>query len=130
MEIVVCLPTERVGVLKNLFKRVLAFQKEWGFGSVSFRGEGKTVVPRANERPNSQFNPHMVSTPGYEPGPHWWEANALRTAPIQVAADNDKDNGNHDVDHDDDNDDDVNVDVNDNVNGNDDDDDNVISHDR
>ena len=88
------------------------------------------MVPRANERPNSQFNPHMVSTPGYEPGPHWWEANALRTAPIQVAADNDKDNGNHDVDHDDDNDDDVNVDVNDNVNGNDDDYDNVISHNR
>ena len=23
----------------------------------------------------------MVSTPGFEPGPHWWEASALTTAP-------------------------------------------------
>ena len=23
----------------------------------------------------------MASTPGFEPGPHWWEANALTTAP-------------------------------------------------
>ena len=24
----------------------------------------------------------MVSTPGFEPGPHWWEASALTTAPL------------------------------------------------
>jgi len=23
----------------------------------------------------------MVSTPGFEPGPHWWEASGLTTAP-------------------------------------------------
>jgi len=23
----------------------------------------------------------MASTPGFEPGPHWWEASALTTAP-------------------------------------------------
>ena len=23
----------------------------------------------------------MASTPGFEPGPHWWEASALNTAP-------------------------------------------------
>ena len=27
------------------------------------------------------LNPHMASTPGFEPGPHWWEASALTTAP-------------------------------------------------
>ena len=24
----------------------------------------------------------MVSTPGFEPGPHWWEASVLTTAPL------------------------------------------------
>ena len=80
---------KRVGVLKNSLKGVRAFQKELEFGSVSFRGEGNTIVPGANERTNGKFNPHMVSTPGYEPGPHWWQANALSTAPIQIAPDND-----------------------------------------
>ena len=26
---------------------------------------------------NNKLNPHMASTPGVEPGPHWWEASAL-----------------------------------------------------
>ena len=26
-------------------------------------------------------NPHMASTIGFEPGPHWWEASAIATAP-------------------------------------------------
>lgn len=114
------MPTECVGILKHLFKRVRAFQKEWEFGRVSFRGEENIVVPGANELTDSKLNPHMVSTPGYEPGPHWWETNALRLAPIQVSPDDNKDNDNDnddsDVDHADDNydDDDVNVDVNDN----------------
>ena len=25
--------------------------------------------------------PHMTPRPGIEPGPHWWEASALTTAP-------------------------------------------------
>ena len=35
----------------------------------------------ARERTNNKLNPHMASTPGVEPGPHWWEASALNTAP-------------------------------------------------
>ena len=35
----------------------------------------------ARERTNNKLNPHMASTPGFEPGPHWWEASALTTAP-------------------------------------------------
>ena len=70
----------------NSFKRVHAFQIELEFESVGFWGEGKTGVPGekplgAKERTNNKLNPHMASTPGFEPGPHWWEASALTTAP-------------------------------------------------
>ena len=30
---------------------------------------------------NNELNPHMASTLGFDPGPHWWEASALTTAP-------------------------------------------------
>ena len=33
------------------------------------------------ERTNNKLNPHMASTLGFEPGPHWLEASALTTAP-------------------------------------------------
>ena len=32
------------------------------------------------ERTNNKLNPHMTSTPGFEPGPQWWEVSALTTA--------------------------------------------------
>ena len=28
-----------------------------------------------------KLNPHMVSTPGFEPGPHWWEVSAVTIGP-------------------------------------------------
>ena len=67
-------------------KRVRAFQIELEFGSVGFEGEGKTRLPGeksrgARERTNNKLNPHMATTAGFEPGPHWWEASALTTAP-------------------------------------------------
>ena len=51
-----------------------------------FLGEGKTGVPGekplgARTRTNNKLNPHMTPSPGIEPGPHWWEASALNTAP-------------------------------------------------
>ena len=62
------------------------FLVELEFGSVGFWGEGKTGVPGekslgAKERTNNKLNPHMASMPEFEPGPHWWEASALTTAP-------------------------------------------------
>ena len=83
--LVVSLPTKHIGVHMNSFKRVRAFQIELEFGSVGFWGEGKTGVPGekplgARERTSNKLNPHMASTPGAEPGPHWWEASALTTA--------------------------------------------------
>ena len=56
------------------------------FGNVGFWGEGKTGVagekpPGARERTKNKLNPHIASTPGFELGPHWWEASALITEP-------------------------------------------------
>ena len=60
----------------NSFKRVRAFQILLEFGSVGFwegGGGGETGVPEqkpvgAKERSNNNLNPHMASTPGFEPG--------------------------------------------------------------
>ena len=59
---------------------------ELEFGNVGFWGEGKTGVPGekplgAEKRTNNKLNPHMTPRPGIEPGPHWWKARALTTAP-------------------------------------------------
>ena len=83
---VICLPTKHLGVHMNSFKRVRTFQIELEFGNVGFWREGKTGVPGekplgAKERTNNKLNPHMASTAGFEPRPHWWEASAVTTAP-------------------------------------------------
>ena len=53
-----------------------------------FEERGKPEYPERNfleqgreETTNNKLNPHMASTPGFEPRPHWWEASALTTAP-------------------------------------------------
>ena len=61
------------------------FPVELEFRNVGFWGEGKSGLPGekplgAKERTNHKLNPHMASTPGFEPGPNWWEASALNTA--------------------------------------------------
>ena len=77
--------TENLGVDKKFLKHVQAFQTELTFGSVGFRGTEKTGVPREKplgktEGTNNKLNPHIGSKPGFEPRPHWWEANYLTTA--------------------------------------------------
>ena len=62
------------------------FLVELEFGNVGFWGEGKTGVAGekplgAKERTNNKLNPHMALTPGFEPGPLWWEASTLTTVP-------------------------------------------------
>ena len=84
--VIACLPTKHIGVHMNSFKRVRAFQIELEFGNVGFWGEGKPEYPEKNlseqgREPSTKLNPHMASTPGVEPWPHWWEASALTTAP-------------------------------------------------
>ena len=45
MQTLIVLPTKHVGVLKDSFKRVRAFQIELECESVGFWGEGKNRVP-------------------------------------------------------------------------------------
>jgi len=33
-------------------------------------------------KPTTNFNPHVTPIPGFKPGPHWWEASVLITAPF------------------------------------------------
>jgi len=56
------------------------------FENVGFGGEGKTRVPGekplgARTRTNNKLNPFMTLSSGIKPGPYWWEASALTTAP-------------------------------------------------
>ena len=62
-------------------------RSNWNFEELVFEERGKPEYPKkkplgARERTNNKLNPHnMVLTPGFEPGPLWWEASALTTAP-------------------------------------------------
>ena len=87
----------------NSFKCVRAFQIELDrIWKCWFLRRGKTGEPEKNlseqgREPttkgdgllttNQELNPHMASTPGFEPGPHCWEASALTTAPPLPPAD-------------------------------------------
>ena len=58
----------------------------WKLEVFVFEEGGKTVVSGekalgTRTRTNNKLNPHMTPSPGIEPGPHWWEASALTTAP-------------------------------------------------
>ena len=44
------------------------------------RGEPEYLSEQSRE-PTNSTHPHMTSDPGFEPGPHWWKASALTTAP-------------------------------------------------
>ena len=75
-------PTEHLRVLKNLLKRVYAFQIELESGSVGFLREGKTRVPGekllgVKERTNNKLNP------GFEPG-HIGGCHCATFAPLKV----------------------------------------------
>ena len=61
-------------------------RSNWNLEVLVFEERGKPEYPGKNlseqgGEPTSKINPHMASTPGVEPGPHWWEASALTTAP-------------------------------------------------
>ena len=72
---------------------------ELEFGTVGFSGEGKTGVPGekplgAKQTTNNKLNPHIASTPGFEPGPHWWEALSPLRHPLLPRARDDKNTAN------------------------------------
>ena len=57
-----------------------------------FAERGKPEYPEKNlseqteKRTNNKLNRNMTSSPGIEPGPHWWKASALTTAPSLLPA--------------------------------------------
>ena len=74
--IVICLNTEHLVYVSDR----IGISKSW------FLWRGKSGVPGekplgARETTNNKHNPHMALTPGFEPGPHWWEASAFTTLP-------------------------------------------------
>ena len=49
-----------------------------------WREENRTTrrkTLKARTRTNNKLNPHLTPGPGIEPGPLWWKASALTTAP-------------------------------------------------
>ena len=67
---------------QHIHKVVFRLFDSWSSGNLDmlvFEERGKPEYPEKNL--NNKLNPHMASTPGFEPEPHWWEASALITAP-------------------------------------------------
>ena len=62
-------------------------ESNWNLKMLVFEERGKPEYSEKNlseqstERTDNKLNPHMTPGPGIEPGPHWWEAGALTTAP-------------------------------------------------
>ena len=71
-------------VVHNVVLRLSDSWSNWNFEMLVFEERGKYPENKslgAKERTNNKLNPHIASTPGYEPWPHGWEARALPTAP-------------------------------------------------
>ena len=52
------------------------------------RGENESTWRKTSwskGKNQNKLKPHMALTPGFEPGPHWWEVRALTSAPSRVA---------------------------------------------
>ena len=76
LKIVICLPVKH---LKFLWTRLNVSVRSRSNLNLEVLGEGITGVPGkkllgAREKTNNQLNPLMALMPGFEPGPHWWEA--------------------------------------------------------
>ena len=57
-------------------------RSNWKLEMLVFVEEGtRRKTHGAGTRTNNKINPHMTSSLGIEPGPHWREASALTTAP-------------------------------------------------
>ena len=56
------------------------------FGEGGKPGNRKKTLG-ARTRTNNKLNPLMAPGLGFEPGPHWWEASAITTAPSPLPRD-------------------------------------------
>ena len=77
-----------LGVHMNSLEMPVHSRTELEFGNVWFLRRGKPEYPekylleQSRDRTNNKLNPHMTQDLGVEPGPHWWEASTLTTAPF------------------------------------------------
>ena len=62
-----------IGEINNQRKSRLVFEE----GETGVPGE----KPLGSEKRTNKLNPHMTPSLESNPGPHWWEASALTTAP-------------------------------------------------
>ena len=70
--------------LRARFSVSVRSRSNWNLEVLGFWGEGKPEYPEKNLSEQGReptTNSTHISTPGFEPGPHWWEASALTTAP-------------------------------------------------
>ena len=71
----------------HIHKVVLRLPDSWSNWSLEmlvFEKRGKPEYRRKTSRSKGKnqqhLNPQIASTPGNEPGPHWWEESALTTS--------------------------------------------------
>ena len=68
----------------------LPFQIKSEFRNIGFWGEGKIIIPvvkRLGVRVgnNNKLDPHVVSSLGFEPRPHWWEMGAVTSVLVTLS---------------------------------------------
>ena len=70
--------------LRAHFSVSVRSRSNWNLEVLVFGERGKPEYPEKNLSEQGReptTNSTHISTPGFEPGPHWWEASALTTAP-------------------------------------------------
>ena len=70
--------------LRARFSVSVRSRSNWNLEVLVFGERGKPEYPEKNLSEQGReptTNSTHISTPGFEPGPHWWEASALTTAP-------------------------------------------------
>ena len=81
-----CFHTEDLKSAQELVQNVSVHSGyNWKLEVLVFEERGKPEYPEkklSKERNNKKLNSHMAKGPGIEPGPHFWEASALTTAPL------------------------------------------------
>ena len=69
-------------LIRDYILKLTTTQIKSNAGFLEERGNRSTRrKPLASEKTTNKLNPHMTPDLGNEPGPHWWEASALTTAP-------------------------------------------------
>ena len=60
------------------------------FRNIGFWGEGKIIIPVVKPLGvrvgnNNKLDPHVVSSLGFEPRPHWWEMGAVTSVLVTLS---------------------------------------------